>query len=82
MVKRNGVLVYSTCTLTSEENEGVIETFLAEQNEFHLEDTSPFLPTGCERLVDTIGYLRTFPHCHGTDAFFAARMSRSTSIKI
>lgn len=82
MVKRNGVLVYSTCTLTSEENEGMIEAFCAGQNEFHLEDASPFLPPGGEGLVDGKGYLRTLPHRHGMDGFFAARMSRSTSIKI
>jgi len=76
MVKRKGVLVYSTCTLTAEENEGVVEAFLAEQNEFHLEDASPFLPTGCEGLVDAKGYLRTLPHRHGTDGFCAARMRR------
>lgn len=74
MVKREGVLVYSTCTMTLEENERVIEAFLSEQKEFRLEDASPSLPPGCEGLVDSTGYLRTFPHQHGTDGFFAARM--------
>ena len=77
MVKSEGCLVYSTCTLTPEENEGVIEAFLSGQNEFRLEDASPFLPTGCEGLVDTKGYLRTLPSRHGTDGFFAARMRRA-----
>jgi 16S rRNA (cytosine967-C5)-methyltransferase len=77
MVKKQGVLVYSTCTMTSEENEGVIDAFLSERKEFCLEDTSPFLPPGCENLVDRTGYLRTFPHQHGTDGFFAARMRRT-----
>jgi len=77
MVKKEGVLVYSTCTLTPEENEGVIEAFLAGQNEFRLEDASPLLPTGCQGLVDDKGYLRTLPHRHGTDGFFAARMRRA-----
>jgi 16S rRNA (cytosine967-C5)-methyltransferase len=74
MVKREGVLVYSTCTMMPEENEGVIEAFLSEQHKFHLEDASPLLSPGCEELVDTKGYLRTFPPRHGTDGFFAARM--------
>jgi 16S rRNA (cytosine967-C5)-methyltransferase len=77
MVKKEGVLVYSTCTMTSEENEGVIETFLPERKEFRLESASPFLPPGCEGLVDSTGYLRTFPNRHGMDGFFAARMRRS-----
>ncbi|MBN1255923.1 MAG: 16S rRNA (cytosine(967)-C(5))-methyltransferase RsmB [Deltaproteobacteria bacterium] len=76
MVKREGVLVYSTCTMTSEENEGVVKAFLAEHNEFHLEDASPFLPTGCEGMVDAKGYLRTFPHRHWMDGFFAARIGK------
>lgn len=77
MLKREGILVYSTCTLTPEENEGVIEAFLSGQNEFRLEDASPFLPAGCEGLVDTKGYLRTLTSRHGMDGFFAARMRRT-----
>jgi 16S rRNA (cytosine967-C5)-methyltransferase len=76
LIKEGGILVYSTCTLTQEENEGVIETFLSEHNEFRLEDASALLPAGCEGLVDSQGYLRTFPHRHNTDGFFAARMRR------
>jgi 16S rRNA (cytosine967-C5)-methyltransferase len=82
MVKKEGVLVYSTCTLTSEENEGVIETFLSERKEFRLEDASLALPPGCKGLVDSTGYLRTLPHRHGMDGFFAARLSRTALIKI
>jgi 16S rRNA (cytosine967-C5)-methyltransferase len=77
MVKKQGVLVYSTCTMTSEENEGVIETFLSERREFRLEDASLALPPGCEVLVDSTGYLRTLPHRHGMDGFFAARIRRT-----
>jgi 16S rRNA (cytosine967-C5)-methyltransferase len=77
MVKKGGILVYSTCTITPEENEGVIEVFLSEQKEFLLENISPLLPPGCESLVDSKGYLRTLPSRHGTDGFFAARVRRS-----
>jgi 16S rRNA (cytosine967-C5)-methyltransferase len=76
MVKKQGVLVYSTCTMTPEENERVIEAFLSERKDFRLEDASPSLPPGCEGLVDSTGYLRTLPHRHGMDGFFAARMRR------
>jgi len=77
MVKREGILVYSTCTLTPEENEGVIEAFLSGQKEFLHEDASSLLPIGCEGLVDDKGYLHTLPHLHGMDGFFAARMRRA-----
>ena len=76
MVKKEGVLVYSTCTMTSEENGGVIEAFLSERKEFRLEDVSLALPPGCEVMVDSAGYLRTLPHRHGMDGFFAARIRR------
>ena len=76
LVRQGGVLVYSTCTLTQEENEGMIEAFLSEHKEFSLENASGLLPRGCEGLVDEKGCLRTLPHRHGTDGFFAARMRR------
>ncbi len=76
MVKKGGILVYSTCTLTLEENEGVIEPFLSGHEGFRLESVEPFLPPGCEGLVDRRGCLFTLPHRHGTDGFFAARMRR------
>ena len=76
MVKKQGALVYSTCTTSPEENEGVIEAFLSKRKEFRLEDASLALPPGCEGLVDSTGYLRTLPHRHGMDGFFAAKMKR------
>jgi len=42
--KRDGVLVYSTCSLEAEENEGVVETFLASHKGFSLETTHSLLP--------------------------------------
>jgi len=76
LVRQGGILVYSTCTLTQEENEGVISAFLTEHKEFALEHAARLLPKGCEDLVDTQGCLRTLPHRHGTDGFFAARLKR------
>ncbi len=76
LIKEGGILVYSTCTLTQEENEGVIDTFLSEHKEFSLEHAARLLPTECEGLLDAEGYLRTLPHRHKTDGFFAARVRR------
>jgi 16S rRNA (cytosine967-C5)-methyltransferase len=42
--KRGGVLVYSTCSLETEENEGVVETFLKSHKEFALETTRSLFP--------------------------------------
>lgn len=65
-VKEGGTLVYSTCTVNCAENEAVVEKFLAEHDDFMLED-------------DTLlsGGMRTFyPHTDGCDGFFAAKMKR------
>ncbi len=42
--KRGGVLVYSTCSLEPEENEGVVEAFLKSHKEFALETTRSLFP--------------------------------------
>jgi 16S rRNA (cytosine967-C5)-methyltransferase len=76
LVRRGGVLVYATCTMTPEENEGVIGPFLSARDDFYHEDLTPFLPRGCDDLVDEDGDFRTAPHRHGMDGFFSARMRR------
>lgn len=43
-VKAGGVIVYSTCTIERAENEGVVEKFLSEHEEFELETMKTLLP--------------------------------------
>ncbi len=59
-----GRLVYATCTFRKEENEDVVRAFEARHPRF-TRVRSPLLP-------DADGFLRTWPHLHGTDAFFAS----------
>lgn len=75
LVKPGGRLVYATCSLLEQENEGVAAAFAAAQPEF--------APVSCEKLLEaqrialTTGmYLKLLPHRHGTDAFFAAVFER------
>jgi 16S rRNA (cytosine967-C5)-methyltransferase len=42
-LRRGGVLVYSTCTTEPEENEGVVEAFLAAHPEFEVEPARDYL---------------------------------------
>jgi 16S rRNA (cytosine967-C5)-methyltransferase len=74
LVRRGGRIVYSTCTVYEEENEGVIEGFLAKAGDYGLETRRPSgVP---ERFWDHRGFFRTLPHQHGLDGFFAARLIR------
>ena len=71
LVRPGGVLAYAVCTLSRMENEAVVEAFLAREPRFELEPAAAFVPAA---LVDRSGYLRTLPHRHGLDGFFAARL--------
>jgi 16S rRNA (cytosine967-C5)-methyltransferase len=74
-LRPGGVLVYSTCTLTAEENEQVVQQFLKNCDRFILEDAASHLPDAAKDLVRD-GYFTAWPHRHGTDGFFAARLKR------
>jgi 16S rRNA (cytosine967-C5)-methyltransferase len=74
-VRPGGRLVYSVCTVTPEENELVVADLLKSRPEFtRLHPTDAEIPA---LLIDAGGALRTFPHRHGTDGFFAAVLARA-----
>lgn len=75
LLKLDGVLVYSTCTLTREENEDVAEEFLHQHKEFELEDAARYLPDEARHMVRG-KYFQALPHRDNTDGFFAARMRK------
>ncbi len=79
-LRPGGVLVYATCTTEPEENEAVVEAFLADHPAFRLEDAGPHLP-GPAAALAAKGYLRTWPHRHGIDGFFAARLRRLPAMR-
>ncbi len=71
-VKTGGVLMYSTCTLVREENEGVVEAFLQENRDFCLEPLD--LPDVFPK--NESGMLALVPGCYDTDGFFISRLRR------
>ena len=71
MLASGGRLVYSTCSIEPEENEGVIRRFIESGAPFRL-----LRPRAHAGLITAEGFLRTFPHRHGTDGFFAASLEK------
>jgi 16S rRNA (cytosine967-C5)-methyltransferase len=67
------VLVYSTCTFTSEENEMVIDRFLSEHIDFEPGTIPPAIP---ETFRGEGGTVSSLPWKHGIDGAFAARLIR------
>ena len=76
-VKPGGTLIYSTCTITKEENLDNVQWFI-ENYPYELESLDPYL---CEELrgeTTKKGYLQLLPGVHRCDGFFLARLKRKT----
>ena len=86
-LKPGGILVYSTCTMTREENDWVVGSFLKSHPDFELEDLRSFASTSYHSLIDVKGFLRTYPEVmirsenYRMDGFFAARMRKARTME-
>lgn len=71
-VAQGGRLVYSSCSIEREENEEVVNRFLTGNTAFEIVQ-----PATRADLITNEGFVRTFPHKHGCDGFFAAVLERT-----
>lgn len=80
LVKNGGRLVYATCSLLDEENDVIVEGFLATHPDFDLVPMSQVL---AEQKIplEMDKYLKLLPHKHQTDGFFAAVLQRKALVK-
>jgi 16S rRNA (cytosine967-C5)-methyltransferase len=74
IVKKGGIVVYSTCSIEPDENEHVVDVVMARRGDVRLADISRFVPP---EFVYRHGMMQTFPHRHGVDGMFAARLERT-----
>lgn len=70
-LKTGGVLLYSTCTLSPDENEENVRRFLAAEPDF-----VPLAFSFSGGLESADGMLTLLPHKHGTDGFFMAKLKK------
>ncbi len=74
LVAPGGFLVYSTCSVTLDENEHLIRDFLDANPSFHLVPTNSQL--GSEAFEGFTSCQRLFPHRDDTEGFFIAKLQR------
>lgn len=76
LLKSGGVLVYSTCTMTKEENQNMVYKFIDKHSDFLLDKSlSSYLPEIVNQTTDTNnGMVQILPHYFHSDGFFISRM--------
>ncbi len=79
-VKPGGVLVYSTCTVGSQENRGQAERFAARHQELSPSAIGPYMPSDRARALcsDEDHMVELLPGISGTDGFFISRFVRKS----
>jgi 16S rRNA (cytosine967-C5)-methyltransferase len=77
-VKSGGILTYSTCSITVEENELIIERFLKWHPEFSLLEIAPEMGLPGFRGLEKCR--RLYPHIHHSNGFFIAKLQKEQHI--
>lgn len=67
LLQKNGELVYSTCSISMEENEEVVKKFLQTHSQFELK------PFKLSKLESKTGMLKIMPDQNDNDGFFIAK---------
>jgi len=73
-VKSGEEMIYSTCSITVEENELLIERFLKLHSEFSLTNLEPKI--GLPGLRGMKEAQRLYPHLHSSNGFFIAKLEK------
>ncbi|GAK07470.1 16S rRNA (cytosine(967)-C(5))-methyltransferase [Geomicrobium sp. JCM 19038] len=76
LLKDDGVLVYSTCTILPEENEHVVQEFLKNNEDFTHDES---LQERIKIQSKNQGYTTILPHQYGSDGFFICAMKKGSA---
>ncbi len=74
-LRDGGTLVYSTCSVTIEENEGIVNNFLSNNPGYELVEASPRIGVPGLECLDKAQ--RLYPHMHECNGFFIAKLVKS-----
>lgn len=76
LVSPSGILVYSVCSMETEETDQVVDAFLKDHPEFvvYSRRQGPAIPSA--DFFDDRGFFRSYPHRHDMDGFFAAALTK------
>jgi 16S rRNA (cytosine967-C5)-methyltransferase len=76
LLRPGGRLVYATCSILAEENEAIVDAFLAGHADFHRVSAKDLL--AAQGIAIECGEdMRLAPQTHGTDGFYAAVLERA-----
>lgn len=75
LVKVEGSVVYSTCTIEPEENYDVVKKFIKDNPNFVIDNANNYVP---QQIVDGNGCVQTYPHLHQMDGAFSVKLIRKS----
>ena len=70
-------MLYVTCTISYDENEGVVKSFLRTNRDMSLINIKDHIPPQGRELVDDHGFLKTYLRIGHIDGFFAALFAKN-----
>lgn len=74
-IKPGGVLVYATCTINPQENEKVIQSFLATHPEWKI--AFPVIGDLWSQFINPEGWIKVYPHRYDMDGFFIVKLQKN-----
>ena len=85
MLKNNGIMIYSTCSVLVEENENVVDYLISKRP--HAKIMEPSVDVGREGFISFYGESfhgtikrsrRIYPHTHNMEGFFFCKIRKAS----